>query len=188
MRRILVTSALPYASGSVHLGNLLEHVQTDIWVRFQRMRGNECYYVCADDAHGTATMMKAEEHGLTPEQWIAKIQEEHEADFRAFNISYDTYYTTHSDENREYSNLIYERLKNAGLIFTRNVEQLYDAERQIFLADRYIRGTCPRCGAEDQPGDNCDNCGATYDARDLKIRFRNYRVLCQYFENLNTTS
>ena len=167
MRRILVTSALPYANGSVHVGNMLEHIQTDIWVRFQRLRGNECIYVCADDAHGTATMLRAEEHDVAPEEWIDRIQKDHIRDFQGFNISHDNYYSTHSDENRHYSYLIYERVKAAGLIFTAQVKQYYDPERQMFLADRNIRGTCPRCGSEDQPGDNCDNCGATYDATEL---------------------
>ncbi|MCY4656818.1 MAG: methionine--tRNA ligase [Gammaproteobacteria bacterium] len=167
MRHILVTSALPYANGSVHVGNMLEHIQTDIWVRFQRLRGHECIYVCADDAHGTATMLRAEENGVTPEEWIDAIQKDHIRDFQGFHISHDNYYSTHSNENRHYSYLIYERLKANGLIFTKQVEQYFDTERNLFLADRNIRGTCPRCGSEDQPGDNCDNCGATYDATDL---------------------
>ena len=167
MRRILVTSALPYANGAIHLGHLFEHVQTDIWVRFQRMMGNECIYVCADDAHGTATMLLAEREGVTPEALIERLRGEHEADFERFHISHDNYHSTHSPENERYSSLIYTRLAERGFTFTREVEQLYDPERGLFLADRHVRGTCPRCGAADQPGDNCDVCGATYDAVDL---------------------
>ena len=166
-RRILVTSALPNANGSIHLGHLLEHIQTDIWVRFQRMCGHECIYVCADDAHGAATMLRAEELGTTPEALIDDVRLEHEQDFKDFLISHDNYYSTHSEENREYSSLIYERLKSAGKILTREVEQLYDPEREIFLADRFIVGGCPRCKSEGQYGDNCEVCGATYDATDL---------------------
>ncbi|MEM7365991.1 MAG: methionine--tRNA ligase [Pseudomonadota bacterium] len=166
-RRILVTSALPNANGSIHLGHLLEHIQTDIWVRFQRMCGHECIYVCADDTHGAATMLRAEELGTTPEALIDDVRLEHEQDFKDFLISHDNYYSTHSEENREYSSLIYERLKSAGKILTREVEQLYDPEREIFLADRFIVGGCPRCKSDGQYGDNCEVCGATYDATDL---------------------
>ena len=166
-RRILVTSALPNANGSIHLGHLLEHIQTDIWVRFQRMCGHECIYVCADDTHGAATMLRAEELGTTPEALIDDVRLEHEQDFKDFLISHDNYYSTHSEENREYSSLIYERLKSEGKILTREVEQLYDPEREIFLADRFIVGGCPRCKSEGQYGDNCEVCGATYDATDL---------------------
>ena len=166
-RRILVTSALPNANGSIHLGHLLEHIQTDIWVRFQRMCGHECIYVCADDTHGAATMLRAEELGTTPEALIEDVRLEHEQDFKDFLISHDNYYSTHSEENREYSSLIYKRLKSAGKILTREVEQLYDPEREIFLADRFIVGGCPRCKSEGQYGDNCEVCGATYDATDL---------------------
>ncbi|MCZ6888636.1 MAG: methionine--tRNA ligase [Gammaproteobacteria bacterium] len=167
MRRILVTSALPNANGSIHLGHLLEHIQTDIWVRFQRLVGNECIYVCADDAHGTATMLKAEAENVSPEQLIDAVRAEHERDFAGFLISHDNYYTTHSPENQRFSNLIYERLKHAQYVFTRDVEQLFDPQKQLFLADRYVKGSCPRCGSEDQYGDNCEVCGATYDATDL---------------------
>ena len=160
-RRILVTSALPNANGPIHLGHMLEHIQTDIWVRFQRMRGHEVYYVCADDTHGTATMIRAEEQGVTPEALIETMQEEHVRDFRGFMVNYDNYYSTHSEENRHFSELIYNRLNDAGLIFTEEVEQLYDPERKLFLADRFVKGECPRCGAPDQYGDNCDNCAAT---------------------------
>ncbi len=167
-RRILVTSALPNANGPIHLGHMLEHIQTDIWVRFQRMCGNEVYYVCADDTHGTATMIRAEEVGTTPEALIEEMRNAHLKDFRGFRISYDNYYTTHSEENRYFSELIFNRLQERGLIFTREVEQLYDAEKELFLADRYVVGNCPRCGADDQYGDNCENCGATYEATELK--------------------
>ena len=167
-RRILVTSALPNANGPIHLGHMLEHIQTDIWVRFQRMRGHEIYYVCADDTHGTATMIRAEEVGTSPEQLIEEMRALHLKDFRGFHISYDNYYTTHSEENRHFSELIFGRLRERGLIFTKEVEQLYDAEKELFLADRYVVGTCPRCGADDQYGDNCEKCGATYEATELK--------------------
>ena len=167
-RRILVTSALPNANGAIHLGHLLEHVQTDIWVRFQRMSGNECYYVCADDTHGTATMLKAEQEGVDPETLIERIRTEHAADFNGFAIGHDNFYSTHSDENRELSELIFNRLQAAGRIFTRKVDQLYDPERGLFLADRFVKGDCPRCHTPDQYGDNCENCGATYDAMELK--------------------
>ena len=166
-RRIMVSSALPNANGSIHLGHLLEHVQTDIWVRFQRLVGNECIYVCADDAHGTGTMLKAEQEGTTAEALIDGIRAEHERDFAGFLISHDNYYSTHSEENRHYSELIYERLREQGHIFTKEVEQLYDPEKRLFLADRYVKGNCPRCGAADQYGDNCEVCGATYDAIEL---------------------
>jgi len=167
-RRILVTSALPNANGAIHMGHLLEHIQTDIWVRFQRLRGNECHYVCADDTHGTATMLRAAEAGLEPEALIEQIRAEHAADFVGFGVAHDTYYSTHSEENRHFAEQIYTRLDKQGLIFTRSVEQLFDPERELFLADRNVVGDCPRCGAADQYGDNCDNCSATYDATELK--------------------
>tara|TARA_R110002072_G_scaffold31735_5_gene97544 strand:+ start:25576 stop:27624 length:2049 start_codon:yes stop_codon:yes gene_type:complete len=166
-RHILVTSALPNANGSIHLGHMLEHVQTDIWVRFQRMQGNECIYVCADDTHGTAIMLKAEERGVTPEALIASIKEEHEEDFRAFSISHDNYHSTHSPENQSFSAEIYNKLKAAGQIKKKEVDQLYDPEKNMFLADRFIVGTCPKCKSDGQYGDNCESCGATYDATDL---------------------
>ncbi len=166
-RRILVTSALPNANGSIHLGHLMEHIQTDIWVRFQRMRGHECIYVCADDTHGTATMLRAEELGTTPEKLIEDVNAEHRSDFYDFAISHDNYYSTHSDENKAFSELIYNRLNEAQQIKTRSVDQLYDPEKEMFLADRFIVGTCPKCKAEGQYGDNCEACGATYDATDL---------------------
>jgi methionyl-tRNA synthetase len=167
-RRILVTSALPNANGSIHLGHLLEHIQTDIWVRFQRLRGHQVTYVCADDTHGTATMLKAEQEGVAAETLIERIRIEHASDFRGFLVSHDNYYSTHSPENRAFAELIFNRLKDRGLIFTRAVEQLYDPARDMFLADRFVKGACPRCGAPDQYGDNCEACGATYDATELK--------------------
>lgn len=166
-RKILVTSALPYANGSIHLGHLVEYIQTDIWVRFQKLRGVDCTYVCADDAHGTAIMLKAEQLGHSPEQQIANVKAEHEADFAAFNIAFDNYHSTHSEENRELSSMIYGRLKANGHIATRSITQAYDPEKQLFLADRYIKGTCPKCKADDQYGDNCEKCGATYSPMDL---------------------
>ncbi len=166
-RHILVTSALPNANGSIHLGHLLEHIQTDIWVRFQRMRGHECIYVCADDTHGTATMLKAEEAGMPPEKLIERIRDEHAKDFEDFLISHDNYYSTHSPENEAFSTLIYERLRDAGQIVKKSVNQLYDPEKELFLADRFIIGGCPNCKTEGQYGDNCEACGATYDATDL---------------------
>ncbi len=166
-RKILVTSALPYANGPIHLGHMVETVQTDIWVRYQKLRGNDCRYVCADDAHGTAIMLKAEQLGITPEEQIAKIQKEHEADFSGFLIDFDNYHSTHSDENRLLSSEIYITLKEKGKISERSITQAFDPEKNLFLADRYIKGTCPKCKAEDQYGDNCEVCGATYSPMDL---------------------
>lgn len=166
-RKILVTSALPYANSDLHLGHMLEQIQTDIWVRFQKLRGNHCIYVCADDAHGTAIMLKAEEKGITPEEHIANIKREHERVSRDFLISFDNFHTTHSEENRELSYMIYERLKANGHIATRSITQAYDPEKNLFLADRFIKGSCPKCKSEDQYGDNCEKCGATYSPMDL---------------------
>jgi methionyl-tRNA synthetase len=166
-RNILVTSALPYANGSLHLGHLLETIQTDIWVRFQKSRGNPCLYVCADDTHGTAIMLKAEQMGITAEQLIADVRAEHEKDFADFLIGFDNYHSTHSPENQQYSNLIYTRVRDKGLIKTREITQAFDPEKNLFLADRYIKGKCPKCKAEDQYGDNCEACGATYAPMDL---------------------
>jgi methionyl-tRNA synthetase len=166
-REILVTSALPYANGSIHLGHMLEYIQTDIWVRFQRHIGNTCHYVCADDAHGTAIMLRAEQEGITPEQLIAKVQEEHEQDFSNFKVSFDNFYSTHSPENREFSEYIYKACETKGHIATRTITQAFDPEKQLFLADRFIKGTCPKCKTEDQYGDNCEACGATYSPTDL---------------------
>lgn len=166
-RKILVTSALPYANGSIHLGHLVEYIQTDIWVRFQKMRGHDCTYVCADDAHGTAIMLKAEQLGVTPEQQIANVQAEHEKDFAEFLVNFDNFHSTHSDENRELSEMIYGRLKANGHIASRKITQAFDPEKELFLADRYVKGTCPKCKAEDQYGDNCEVCSATYSPSEL---------------------
>lgn len=167
MRKILVTSALPYANGSLHLGHILETIQTDIWVRFQKARGHQCHYICADDAHGTAIMLKAEELGINAEEQIARVQAEHEKDFAGFLIHFDNYTSTHSEENKQFSELIYRRLKDNGHIKTRQIKQLFDQEKGLFLADRFIKGTCPKCNAEDQYGDNCEVCGSTYSASEL---------------------
>lgn len=166
-RKILVTSALPYANGALHLGHVMEYIQTDIWVRFQQLRGHQCTYVCADDAHGTAIMLKAEELGITAEQHIANMKAEHERDFRGFLINVANYHSTHSEENRQYSEMIYTRLRDNGHIASRTITQAYDPEKELFLADRYIKGTCPKCKAEDQYGDNCEACGATYSPTEL---------------------
>ncbi|WP_449426186.1 methionine--tRNA ligase [Rhodanobacter lindaniclasticus] len=166
-RRLLVTHALPYANGPLHLGHMLGYIQCDIWVRAQRMMGNEVHFVAADDAHGTPIMLAAEKAGMSPEAFIAGIRAGHEADFADFHFSYDHYHTTHSDENRELASLIYTRLRDAGYIAKRSIQQLYDPEKQMFLPDRYIKGTCPKCGTSDQYGDNCENCGATYAPTDL---------------------
>ncbi|MCW3150065.1 methionine--tRNA ligase [Stutzerimonas stutzeri] len=168
VRQILVTSALPYANGSIHLGHMLEYIQTDMWVRFQKLRGNQCIYVCADDAHGSAIMLRAEKEGITPEQLIANVQAEHGSDFADFLVDFDNFHSTHSEENREFAELIYTRLRDAGHIATRSVTQYFDPEKGMFLADRFIKGTCPKCGAEDQYGDNCEKCGATYEPTELK--------------------
>jgi methionyl-tRNA synthetase len=166
-RDILVTSALPYANGSLHLGHLLETIQTDIWVRFQQQRGHSCIYVCADDAHGTAIMLTAEANGITPQQQIANVQAEHERDFAGFLINFDNYHSTHSDENRAFSEQIYRKLQANKHIVSREITQLFDPEKQLFLADRYIKGSCPKCKSADQYGDNCEVCGATYSPADL---------------------
>ncbi|HEY4146485.1 methionine--tRNA ligase [Pinirhizobacter sp.] len=167
MTRILVTNALPYANGPLHLGHMLGYIQADIWARSQRMNGHEVYYVAADDAHGTPIMLAAEKAGVTPEAFITAIRESHEADFRDFSFSYDYYHTTHSSENQELASLIYTRLRDGGFIARRDIKQLYDPDRGMFLPDRYIKGTCPVCGTADQYGDNCENCGATYAPTDL---------------------
>ncbi|CAB1370744.1 methionine--tRNA ligase [Denitratisoma oestradiolicum] len=167
-RKILVTSALPYANGAIHLGHLVEYIQTDIWVRFQKMRGHECHYVCADDTHGTPIMLRAEKEGITPEQLIARVHGEHSRDFAGFHVAFDNYHTTHSDETRFYAEDIYGKLKAAGLIEVRSIEQYYDPVKQMFLPDRFIKGECPKCGAKDQYGDSCESCGAAYAPTDLK--------------------
>lgn len=166
-RTILVTSALPYANGSIHLGHMVETIQTDIWVRYQKQRGNHCIYVCADDAHGTAIMLRAEEMGISPEQQIAVISAEHQADFRDFMIEFDNYHSTHSTENEALSSLIYKRLMANGHISVRAITQAYDPEKKLFLADRYVKGSCPKCKAPDQHGDNCEQCSATYSPMEL---------------------
>jgi len=167
-RKILVTSALPYANGPIHLGHLVEYIQTDIWVRFQKLRGHDCIYVCADDAHGTPIMLRAQSEGITPEKLVERIGKEHRADFADFHIAFDNYHTTHSPENRACAELIYTRLRDAGHIATRTITQAYDPVKQMFLPDRFIKGECPRCGAADQYGDSCEVCGATYTPTDLK--------------------
>ncbi|MCP4410363.1 MAG: methionine--tRNA ligase [Gammaproteobacteria bacterium] len=166
--KILVTSALPYANGPIHLGHLVEYIQTDIWVRFQKMQDHDCIYVCADDAHGTPIMIKAREEGIPAQQLIERIGQEHQRDFADFHIEFDNYHSTHSDENRYYSELIYARLKQSGHIASRTVIDLYDPEQQMFLPDRFIKGECPHCGAQDQYGDSCEECGATYTPAELK--------------------
>ena len=167
-RTILVTSALPYANGPIHLGHLVEYIQTDIWVRFQKLRGHDCIYVCADDAHGTPIMLRASQEGITPEQLIEAVGREHRADFDGFHVEFDNYHSTHSDENRELAALVYQRNRDAGHITTRTITQAFDPEKQMFLPDRFIKGECPRCGAADQYGDNCEACGATYSPTELK--------------------
>jgi methionyl-tRNA synthetase len=167
-RKILVTSALPYANGAIHLGHLVEYIQTDIWVRFQKMRGHECWYVCADDTHGTPIMLRAEKDGITPEDLIKRVHGEHSRDFAGFHVGFDNYYSTHSAENRWFCEDIYGKLKAAGLIEARAIEQYYDPVKQMFLPDRFIKGECPKCGAKDQYGDNCESCGAAYTPNELK--------------------
>lgn len=166
-RKILVTCALPYANGSIHLGHMLEHIQADVWVRYQRLRGNTVNFICADDAHGTPIMLKAQQLGIEPEEMIAAVQQEHQTDFSGFNISFDNYHSTHSDENRELASMIYLRLKENGFITSRTISQLFDPEKEMFLPDRFVKGTCPKCKSDDQYGDNCDNCGETYSPTDL---------------------
>jgi methionyl-tRNA synthetase len=165
---MVVTSALPYANGPIHIGHMLEYIQTDIWVRFQKLRGHECIYVCADDAHGTPIMLRAQAEGITPQQLIDRIKIEHEQDFAEFLVEFDNYYSTHSDENRYFAELIYSRNKEAGHIRTKVISQAYDPKSEMFLPDRFIKGECPNCGTADQYGDNCENCGATYSPTDLK--------------------
>ena len=166
-RKILVTSALPYANGSIHLGHMVEHIQTDVWVRFQKLRGHECYYCCADDTHGTPVMLAAQKQGIAPEDMIAKVREEHLTDFTGFHIGYSNYYSTHSHENKQFSEQIYRALKANGKIESRVIEQLFDPEKQMFLPDRFVKGECPKCHAQDQYGDNCEVCGTTYSPTEL---------------------
>ncbi len=167
-RTLLVTSALPYANGPIHLGHLVEYIQTDIWVRFQKLRGHDCIYVCADDAHGTPIMLRAQQEGITPEALIENMSRDHQADFADFYIDFDNYHSTHSDENRELAELIYNRHFEAGHITTRTITQAYDEEKGMFLPDRFIKGECPKCGAADQYGDSCEACGANYSPTELK--------------------
>jgi len=166
-RKILVTSALPYANGPIHLGHLVEYIQTDIWVRFQKMRGNVCHYVCADDTHGTPIMLRAEKEGISPEELIARVHAEHYRDFQGFHVEFDNYYTTHSPETRYFAETIYQSLKQRDLIESRSIEQYYDPVKEMFLPDRFIKGECPKCHAKDQYGDSCEVCGATYSPTDL---------------------
>ncbi|HHY0421159.1 TPA: methionine--tRNA ligase [Vibrio parahaemolyticus] len=166
-RKLLVTCALPYANGSIHLGHMLEHIQADIWVRYQRLRGNTVNFICADDAHGTPIMLKAQQMGITPEEMIAAVSEEHQKDFAGFDISFDNYHSTHSEENRVLASHIYLELKKNGFISSRTISQLFDPEKEMFLPDRFVKGTCPKCKSEDQYGDNCDNCGETYSPTEL---------------------
>jgi len=167
-RKILVTSALPYANGPIHLGHLVEYIQTDIWVRFQKQRGHQCHYVCADDTHGTPIMLKADREGITPEALIAQVSKEHTQDFSEFGVAFDNYHSTHSEENKQFSTLIYKRLQAAGHISSRTITQAYDPVKNMFLPDRFIKGECPKCGAADQYGDSCEACGATYSPTELK--------------------
>lgn len=166
-RKILITSALPYANGPIHLGHLVEYIQTDIWSRFQKMRGHQCYYVCADDAHGTPIMLRAQSEGISPEELIARVSQEHQQDFAGFHINFDHYHSTHSPENREFAGYIYNQLKEKGHITRKTIKQFFDPEKQMFLPDRFIKGTCPKCKAQDQYGDNCEACGATYNPTEL---------------------
>ena len=167
MRRILVTSALPYANGPIHLGHLVEYIQTDIWVRFQKLRGHHCVYICADDTHGTAIMLSANREGTTPEKFVEKMAEEHQRDFAGFDIGFDNYGSTNSPENEEFCRIIWEALRQADMVKEKEIEQLFDPEQGVFLADRQVRGTCPKCGSPNQPGDNCGRCGSTYSPKDL---------------------
>ncbi len=168
VRQILVTSALPYANGPIHIGHLVEYIQTDIWVRFQKMQGNQCTYVCADDAHGTPIMLRARQEGIEPEALIKRISTEHQQDFIDFNVAFDNYHSTHSDENRQLASTIYRRNRDKGNITTRTITQAFDPVENMFLPDRFIKGTCPKCGADDQYGDNCEACGASYSSNELK--------------------
>ena len=167
-RKILVTSALPYANGPIHLGHLVEYIQTDIWVRFQKQRGHSCTYVCADDAHGTPIMLKADQMGIEPQALIDQVSVEHQRDFSGFMVGFDNYYSTHSEENQHFASLIYTRLRDKGHIAQKSITQAYDPEKEMFLPDRFVKGDCPKCGAEDQYGDSCEKCGATYSPVDMK--------------------
>ena len=166
-RRIVVTSALPYANGDIHIGHLVEYLETDMWVRFQKLRGNECIYVCADDTHGTPIMIRARKEGITPEELIARSHAEHLKDFTDFQIAFDNYYTTNSPENKELSGRIFAAMKNSGAITKRVSPQLYCEHCKMFLPDRFVKGICPSCGADNQYGDSCDKCGSTYGADEI---------------------
>ncbi|MHC5083547.1 MAG: methionine--tRNA ligase [Planctomycetota bacterium] len=166
-RKLLVTSALPYANGPIHIGHLVEYLQTDIWVRFQKAIGNECKYFCADDTHGTPVMIRARNEGITPEELVNRMHTQHYQDFQNFDIEFDNYYTTHSDENRQLSEMIYNRANEKGSIVQNTIQQAYDEQEKMWLPDRYIKGTCPRCKAPDQYGDSCDGCGAHYQTTEL---------------------
>src|SRR5690606_31990865 len=165
--RMLVTSALPYANGPIHLGHLVEYIQTDIWVRFQRMRGREALYICADDTHGTAIMMRANREGVSETELIERMRGEHLRDFQGFGVEFDHYGSTHAEEHRELCADVWRRLRDKGLVVEREVTQLFDPVTQVFLADRFVKGKCPKCGTPDQYGDNCEKCGAAYAATDL---------------------
>ncbi|WP_415888823.1 methionine--tRNA ligase [Neptuniibacter sp. SY11_33] len=167
-RKILVTSALPYANGPIHLGHLVEYIQTDIWVRFQKQRGHQCTYVCADDAHGTPIMLKADQMGISPQELIDKVSEEHQRDFSGFMVGFDNYHSTHSPENQHFSSKIYTALRDGGHIAKKTITQAYDPEKEMFLPDRFVKGDCPKCGEPDQYGDSCEKCGATYSPVELK--------------------
>src|SRR3989338_2471899 len=167
-RNILITSALTYANGEIHLGHLLEAIQTDIWVRFQKMRGNVCYYICGSDAHGTPIMLAAEKNKISPEVWVEKMRLDQAQDYQQFHVEFDSFYTTHSPENKKLCTAIYEQLKKNGDIEKKTITQFFDPEKKLFLADRFIRGECPKCGAQDQYGDNCEVCGSAYQATELK--------------------
>ncbi|NDF04627.1 MAG: methionine--tRNA ligase, partial [Betaproteobacteria bacterium] len=167
-RRLFVTSALPYANGAIHLGHLVEYIQTDIWARFQRMQGHRVVYICADDTHGTPIMLRAEKEGITPEALIERVWHEHTRDFASFAVAFDLYHSTHSEENKQLSQSLYRSLVKAGLIEVRAIEQMFDPVREMFLPDRFIKGTCPKCDARDQYGDSCEACGATYSPTELK--------------------
>ncbi|MEM5536418.1 methionine--tRNA ligase [Neptuniibacter pectenicola] len=167
-RKILVTSALPYANGPIHLGHLVEYIQTDIWVRFQKLRGNQCTYVCADDAHGTPIMLKADQLGISPKELIDNVSAEHQRDFSGFMVGFDNYYSTHSEENKYFASHIYTALREGGHIDKKTITQAYDPEKEMFLPDRFVKGDCPKCGEKDQYGDSCEKCGATYSPVDLK--------------------
>ena len=167
-RKIIITQALPYANASLHLGHILEAVQSDIWSRFQNNSGNECLFFCADDTHGTPVMLKAKEMGISPEKLIKDIQKDHEETYKLYDINFTNYHSTHSDENKKYSDLIYLKAKENGFITRNTINQLFDESESMFLSDRFVKGTCPKCGAEDQHGDNCSVCGATYDVSEIK--------------------